>query len=540
MHLVILHYHLLPGGVTGVIVEGSRAILREMPDVERITVVCGRNDNAEAVRALVLDGADGERNASRFSVEVQPSVDYMEQDTRGDETAVRRLILERYCRDDTILWVHNYQLGKNPALTRAIIAVAREKPEQRLILQIHDFPECARYENLARLNREIPGILYPRGPNVRYALINNRDRSLLISAGIPEGHALLLENPVEAEESPTILESALVRQSASEVRKRLFASFGPRFPAASPEAPILLYPVRTIRRKNVLEAGFFAAAAAAPLNLFVTLPGVSAQERVYSDMVAQTFREGLVPGLWGFGREMEALGLSFAGVVAATDMVVSSSVQEGFGYQFINALTWGRPLLARYLEILDAVIPVFDGHPHLFYRSVRVPLRSPSIRSLRPYLKLRYQEYLDRLAASLPESSVALLGDEVSALVSGDTVDYSYLPVQVQYNLLKDLREDGYRNDIQALNGELFEGLERLLQASSPPLIGRVKARFGAAAYARAFRAVLRTFGPDPASAASALVASEPSVRTNLVAAFSHLPNTRLLFEELSAGGHAR
>lgn len=545
MHLVVLHYHLLPGGVTGVIVEGTRALLHQMPEIDRITVVCGRQDNAEAVRGLVLGGSGDRLGPDRFSVEVEPLVDYLGRANPGDEAAIRRMLLERYCRNDAVLWVHNYQLGKNPALTRAVVAIAAERPRQRLILQIHDFPECARYENLARLEREVPGTLYPLRTNVRYALINSRDRSLLISAGIPERHAVLLENPVEVEESPPLRESALVRPEAAEVRERLFAAFGSRFPAAAPDAPVLLYPVRTIRRKNVLEAGFIAASADAPMNLFVTLPGVSVQERVYSQMVAETFRAGLIPGLWGFGREMEAIGLSFADVVTASDMVVSSSVQEGFGYQFINALTWGRPLLARYLDVLDAVTPIFDGHPHTLYRSVDVPLSSPSIRSLRPYLRLRYQEYLDRLGASLPDASITLLGEEVSALVSADTVDFSYLPAQVQYSLLKDLRDPGFRADIWALNSGLFESLGRLLRTPAPPLLERVRERYGAAAYVRAFRALLDSFEHDSLPAASAedgastAGAPDSRVRRNLVAAFSHLQNARLLFEELAPDDHS-
>ncbi len=536
MQLAILHYHLLPGGVTGVIVEGTRAILRFMQEIERVTIVCGRHENVEAVRGLVLSGMDTPAIRARFSIEVVPEIDYSDHGGSSNAGAIRNLLMDRFCAPDIVLLIHNFQLGKNPAFTRAVADIALENPSQRVIFQIHDFPECARYENLARLNREVAGTVYPSTANVRYALINGRDKALLTSAGISEVSVRLLENPVEVLEMDSESNrSTIPRRSAAEVRERLFGAFGPSFPGALPDAPIMLYPVRTIRRKNVLEAGFLAAAQPAPVNLLVTLPGISVQEHLYSEMVAQTYNEGLVPGLWGFGREMERLGLSFFDVVNVADIVISSSVQEGFGYQFIHAVTWGKPLLARYLDTLESVLPVFSDYPHQFYTDVRVPFSSPSIRSLRPYLALRYSERIDILAENLPETAVNALREEISALLSTETVDFSYLPVQVQYSLLKDLRHPEYLEEIRGHNSQVLTALSGLLATRTEPRAGRVMDRFGPAAYVDALRQIIDSFAEtDPRGDRTDRQNHEDtSVRRNLVQAFARAEYSRLLFEPL-------
>jgi len=285
----------------------------------------------------------------------------------------------------------------------------------------------------------------------------------------------------------------------------------------------------------VLEAEFLTVACASPVNLFVTLPGISLQEHVYSDMIAETYKEGLVPGLWGFGREMERLGLSFSDVVSVADLIISSSVQEGFGYQFINAIAWGKPLLARYLDTLDSVRPVFADYPHQFYSDVKVPFFSPSIRSLRPYLELRYAERIDLLAEILPKTAVQTLREEISTLLSADTVDFSYLPVQVQYSLLKDLRRPEYLEEIRGLNQMVLTALSGLLASKTTPRIGRVTERFGPVAYVNSLRQILGSFTNDDSSGdqPDRQNHQDTTVRRNLVEVFARAEYARLLFEPL-------
>ncbi len=103
-------------------------------------------------------------------------------------------------------------------------------------------------------------------------------------------------------------------------RRRLACAFRDRSLSFHPESPLLLYPVRTVRRRNVLEAG-----------LLVSLPGLKRTEIVYSRLVEQCFHEGLIPGLWGIGEDLAEAGLSFRDTVQASDLVVSTAVRDGCG-----------------------------------------------------------------------------------------------------------------------------------------------------------------------------------------------------------------
>ena len=526
MKLVIVHHHLLPGGVTGVIVDGCRAILRFLPEVESVTLVCGRRENVEAVRALVLEGMDERRSDGSFQIDVLPEIDYDDHGGSSSSSEIRELLVRRYSREDSIFWIHNFHLGKNPAYTKALIDIALNHQSQRIILQIHDFPECARYENLARLNSEISGALYPIGNNVLYAVINARDREVMIRSGVPEWAVHVQENPVAQSPDPVDGSDALA------IRRKLFSLFGSRFPAAEPDSPIMLYPVRTIRRKNVLEAGFISAASPTSINLVVTLPGVSTPERGYSAMVAQVFAEGLIPGMCGIGREIEAHGMSFFDLVQVADMVVSSSVQEGFGYQFINSLVWGKPLLARYLDILDSIRHLFADHPIEWYDAVSVPLSSPSIRSLRAYLSMRYHERVRDVASYLAPELIEAVADEIETMLAADTVDFSFLPVQVQYTLLKDLRTPAYRAEVVALNSRLLSSIERLLHSRPGVLSDRVENRLGLKAFAGSFRALISSFPVD----SDRSIPPIPDVRRNIVSEFSRKEYLRLLFEPVADG----
>ena len=188
-------------------------------------------------------------------------------------------LLRRFGSDNAVWWVHNHHLGRNPAFTQALLEVARSG-RQRLILQIHDFPECGRYDNLARLRRSLAAPPYPIGPSVRYALINRRDLAVLREAGIPAEHLHLLENPLEPDDGRAAA-------PAAEVRRAL--GLAAPAPAAVPGA---LHPAQ----ERPGSGPALPPAALEPAGLAVTLPGISAEERGYSRGVQRAFARGWAPG----------------------------------------------------------------------------------------------------------------------------------------------------------------------------------------------------------------------------------------------------
>ncbi len=518
--LVILHYHFLPGGVSGVVQAAVRALRRYDAGIGRVTL------GAAAFPEQVFAGTAG------LAAELIPELGYRDGGdlpsaiVAAEGRGLAESLLRRFGSEKAVWWVHNHHLGRNPVFTQAILEVARSG-RQPLLLQIHDFPECGRYDSLARLRRSLAAPPYPVGPSVRYALINRRDLAVLREAGVPAGQLYLLENPLETGGEQTGAAGA----TAAQVKRALGL--------ADADRPLLLCPVRCIRRKNVLEAALLCRLHSAPADLAVTLPGVSAEERDYSRQVRRAFGRGWVRGVFGAGPRLESKGLGLEDLFRAGDLVLSASVQEGFGYPFLQSLAWGRPLLARELDVLEGMRDLFDGQPAGFYREVRAPLAAGPRRRLRE----AYRGKLERLAGMgiLPAEAAAELGQRLELLCDEPAVEYSFLPAAGQLDLLRAAgRQPRLASELRELNRGPLEAMERLLgegrrlrEAGQPgcrELAERIDMRFGLRRFAEAFAGICRSFGGQPAAAGSAAaVPDEAAIWDRVIRRFATVENVRLL-----------
>ncbi len=506
--ITIFHYHVRSGGVTSVILLSIRAIASEMPEVRRIRLVVGEEPDA-GLRVL-LSSIASRSGAPRVEIETAPELGYLPPGRRAsaDPERLAQLLLERW--GGALWWVHNYHLGKNPPFTEALLSIARARPGQRILFHIHDLPEAGRFENLKELHRSVTLPLYPILPNLRYLVINEQDRRLLLGAGLPGEIVSLLNDPVASQSLP--------EADARQTRRRLAEGFGREFPGYRPDSPILLYPVRTIRRKNVLEAGLLAALCPDSPNVIVTLPGVSPKELPYSRAVEERFRRGIVKGLWGIGERLAEVKLDFPSLAASADRIISTSLQEGFGYLFVDSLRWGKPLVARRLPILDGIGDLLDSPAVRLYDRILVPI-DPSARSR---LLAAYDRYLDGVAEELIRPDA--LRAEIRELLAQEAVDFSYLPLEAQSHAIEKSADPGYRSELVGLNARLLDGLERL-PAPEPALAEAVERRFGFSSYAEAFRGILDSFDRGPSLALEADAARSDEVHRRLCAA-SQVPES--------------
>ncbi len=541
MHLIVFHYHLLPGGVTDVIVDSIRAVCLHSDGIESVRIVTARPDNAQECAARLPDLGVG------VKIDVIPELDY----TAGDEpvpvgveraTALERRLLADYPRDDALWWVHNYHLGKNPSFTRALCAIADSAASPRMLLHIHDFPECARYENLAYSNRIAGDSPYPASDTVRYAVINERDRRHLIAAGIPEGRVGLLLNPLPEAGAPPAASPTSAHTSAPAApagpvdRDRLVARLadfaadtGQRF---HPDGPLLLYPVRTIRRKNVLEIASIARLVP-QANLIVTLPGVSESERAYSDLVRYAYEDRRVHGIWGIGRRESEYALTYEEITAGADTIVSSSVQEGFGLLFVNALKWRKPLLARRLDVLEGIDSLFEDYPASFYDSFLVPTHAPSITSMTAYLRMRYAERLAELEAVIPRVARAKLEADLETVLAAESIDFSYLPAQLQLTVLGDLRDRGFGAYVRAMNADVIARLESMPGTAAPERNRELDELLGYRGFASRFTELAAG-----GTRAGGRRGRHEGVQDALVEAFAGIEQLRLLLGPLDHADH--
>ncbi|ORC34165.1 hypothetical protein B4O97_13885 [Marispirochaeta aestuarii] len=520
--ITIFHYHLLPGGVNSVIALSAEAMARHIPELEYMTLVSGTTENtgevAESIRTRIAGTGVTVKTA------VLPDIGYVTGMASSPSVSSIKKHLRRFT--GSFWWIHNYHLGKNPQFTQAILEILQEDPHQRLLFHIHDFPECARFENLQRLNTGISLNPYPQGPNVRYALINERDRQLLAQSGISPDDLFLLNNPVrksgtDVRETPTDTEG---------IKKRLRTAF-PDAGVYDPRGLNLFYPVRTIRRKNVLEAGVWTRLIASSrneaCNLIVTLPGVSSSERRYSGAVEKAYRDGLIPGLWGIGRRLEEAEVNFADLGRSSDLMIASSVQEGFGYLFIESLQWGLPLFARELDVLDGMDGLFDAGSSRFYRSLRIPL-SPEQRE---ELRRSYRSKLSGLDEHLPLKSRERLHRQIEEIGLYGHADLALLGVPDQIEILRNLDSPGFIKECLDLNRDELEKLSGLFgRKPAPEKVSSAEEQFSFESFARQVRNIFDSYERSE-TASPGSVAPEAASQERLIDAFAELRFLLLLYD---------
>src|SRR6056297_1972104 len=418
--ITIFHYHLLTGGITQVITSSVKALLQQQPDQFEITLVCGRDSQRTNIVEKIEKALKSQGIEARVHSRPVPEIDYLvEQAPPPKVEDIKQKLNEHF--SGSIWWVHNYHIGKNPFFTEALLQIAREQPQQQMVLHIHDFPESGRFSNLKALYESLNSPLYPAGENVRYVLINSRDRDILAEAGIPEAQLFLLNNPIEPKQEKRI--------DYWQVQQKISSWAAEHSMRWEPDGKLLLYPVRTIRRKNVLEAGVLCNMLESPVNLLVTLPGVSQQEQDYSNLVENAFDNRLISGSWGIGRFLDEIGISFTELTRSVDTLVSTAIQEGFGYLFINSVLWEVPLIARELDILGGIRDNFQPDSSLFYKALQVPLTTGE----RAALGDAYTKLISSVAPMLPEGQDKRLHYEVEQLLADELIDYSFLTVEQQY-----------------------------------------------------------------------------------------------------------
>lgn len=350
MRVAIVHYHLRPGGVSTVIRSTSEILTGA--GVRHVILV--GDSPAPDLPCRVVDGLGYRRHPS---------------DLTSDESLAVRLSAESSLHvrllsaaHDSLggppdIWhFHNHSLGKNTLLPEFVDRLATLG--ERIILHLHDLAEDGRPQNYPVIHD--PRILYPVSPGIRYAFINPRDRQHFIDAGLPESVAIFLPNPLPP--------------------------LSPRSSPASSSGPLVLYPVRGIRRKNLGEILLLSKLAPAGTRFAITRRPENPEA---------------VPGHdhWRTFAEKESLPVDFDVVdrippPASDDSAFSSwmdhsthrvttSVAEGFGLVANESAADGKPLFGRNLHSTPA--------PHLYER-ILVPAAWIDSASLRRHLNARLVE----------------------------------------------------------------------------------------------------------------------------------------------------
>ncbi len=364
--ILIVHFHLNPGGVTRIIESQVHALHSYTP--YRVKVLTGAGQ---------LPGID---------CEVNEQLNYLPE--RESEYRNRYRYLENYFEKQLhpgdILHIHNASLGKNPILTIIISELA--KKGHRIVNHIHDFAED-RKQNMDYIHqvvgsffqRDILSVMYPILPNYHYCVLTSHDLRRLNSMGIPESHISLLPNPVAQYVS-------LDPTQHEELKKKIYGLFEIPRPKL-----MVIYPVRVIKRKNIGEFVLLAALFQEKAAWLVTQPPLNPVEIPAYEHWKGFCSKNNIHVIFEAG-----ISAPFNELMIAADFCITTSVLEGFGMVFLEPWNYGVPVIGRKIpNTVDDFINTGLFFP-LLYDSlfVHVEGRKIDFASLTDEQQARYIEYL--------------------------------------------------------------------------------------------------------------------------------------------------
>ena len=291
MKIAFMHYHLKTGGVTTVLKQQLNAIGKKW-------------------QTLVLTGLPPETPFPANFVHI-PELGYSSQYKKQiDPDNVADSIINAICNTFNgpcdVLHVHNPTLAKNKHFLKILKSL--QNSGVNLFLQIHDFAEDGRpFDYFAD---EYPS-------DCHYGVINQRDYDILLVAGLQKDGLHRIVNSVNP------------------------CRIKPQFEF---EKPLILYPVRAIRRKNIGEAILLSLFFIHGQTLAITLPPNSPSD-IKSYEGWKSFARDLNLNL-----EFEmGLRYEFETLVLSADFLITTSIAEGFGFTFLEPwlfekFLWGRNL----------------------------------------------------------------------------------------------------------------------------------------------------------------------------------------------------
>lgn len=341
MTLVIVHYHLRPGGIRRIIELATPYLVRANRSLQRVVLATGqRTDRSwHAQFAEQLAG-------TRLEVFVDPSFHYLSEQ-RGSPariTARLRSALANLFGDladgHGLVWAHNLGVGRNLLLARELAAVCARR-RLPLVSHHHDWWFDNRWVRWREMQSfgfhrlDAPArVIFPRQRHLLHVAINHTDAAVL-GRHLP-GRSLWLPNLTEPAPPPP---ARRIRATRSWLERQLGRS----------SAPVWLLPCRTLRRKNLAEALLLTRWLRPEAWLVVTGGASSADEQPYFDALAAAAHQHHWRLRLGVLAGDETRKPSVRELLAASEAVLLTSIQEGFGLPYLEAAAAGKPLLARQL-----------------------------------------------------------------------------------------------------------------------------------------------------------------------------------------------
>lgn len=415
--LLILHYHLRPGGVRRVI-EMYLPALAASGAFNTITLASGESPDqtwADQIKASV-------RGVS-FTIRTEPVLSYLNANT-ADSARIRQEIgafLARCAGRETLVWAHNLGLARNILLADELARFSG-KTGVPILSQHHDFwfdNRWARWPGLQANGfgslEKVAGAIFAAGSRVVHAAINSADERFL--ANNMTARTVWLPNPTGPRRRPSRGE---IREANGWLRREI----GHRGPA-------WIFPTRFLRRKNIGEAVLLTRWLRPEATLITTAGVSSPEEAGYARRLEEAARRGGWPVRFRILSGRDDRAPSVPALMCASDNVLLTSIQEGFGLPFLETAALGLPLLARRLNNVEPDLVRLGFRFPGLYDEVFVPQEMFDHAAERDRLEVVYRGWKQ----SLPQASRHLAGIPLHP-GAGAPIPFSRLTLDAQLEIL--------------------------------------------------------------------------------------------------------
>ncbi len=455
--LLQVHYHDRPGGVRRVMDAYSSAFSDFAGKSAPNHWICCMSGTWDYPHGSCIDLKDADYQAYRSVSSYRLSVDRL----------TRRLsnLLDSFLPFRPVAVVgHNLNLGKNPALSAAFSNCAKTLGgggSFRFFSVLHDFAEQGRVDLLHVLRlldrKFLAAERFAAGAPVHFIVPSECTAEL---TGLGKSRITVLPHPVET--APVSNGCTFVKHVRSELR-RVSSSDGLVFDT---ERPLHCYPSRIVYRKNVFEA-LLVATVLMDGSLVVGASGGSRADRGRMKSLVSLARKHCLslcvdplrmdPGIYAGERfRMNP----FPTICSCADLVLSTSLSEGFGFTLFEPWCYGKTVFGRRPEGYSLLRGMKEPG---FYRRLPVPLSWVDVDELHLHFSRAYAHAYGK--RFIPRKTF------IDMYVRDLTIDFGFLREDMQIGIIG--RVIGNRGDRAALSSLLRGELSGCKYASGEGVVAR-------------------------------------------------------------------
>jgi hypothetical protein len=364
-NLVVVHYHLRPGGVRRIIELALPHTAQASPTpLGAIVLATGEKPESDW-REIVTRSLPGMpvhffcEPAFRYLSEQRSSPEVV----RGKVRSALEKLARTFSPTETLFWAQNLALARNLILSDEL-AKFSSRHGLALLSHHHDLwfeNRWARWSEMRTCGfRSLAAVArasFAAKARVCHVTINKLDHAVLSKH--LGSQAKCLPNLAERGGRPS---RAQVRAARSWLKSHL-----------GDDCPVWIFPTRFLRRKNLAEAVLLARWLR-PEGWFITTAGVSSrEEQNYARRLeGMALREKWKARFRVLDSNNSAPPIG--DIVMASEVMLLTSAQEGFGLPYLEAAAFEKPLIARHLpNVVPDLLELGFSFPHLYEEILIAP-----------------------------------------------------------------------------------------------------------------------------------------------------------------------